>query len=180
MFIKPSHSLASFNEDIPIPRIVQHPEQLDCEGELPVVIGKTGKNIPEAQALEYVAGYAVSNDISSRSDPAYAGVVLQWCFSKGFDKFCPIGLMLVSPKVVGAADNLQFQTRLNGGERQNSNTNDMIFGVKMIIAFLGRGQTLEKGTVILTGTPDGVALGMPNPIYLKDGYGDDRGVEYRR
>jgi len=137
------------------------------------VIGKTGKNIPRENALDYVSGYATSNDVSARTwqrDPAYAGVVPQWCFSKGFDKYAPLGPMLVSPTVVGAADNLQLQTFVNGEERQNSNTNDLLFGVRDIISFLSQGTTLEKGTVIMTGTPAGVAMGMkPSPRYLNDG-----------
>lgn len=137
------------------------------------MIGKTGKNIPRENALDYVSGYATSNDVSARTwqrDPAYAGVVPQWCFSKGFDKYAPLGPMLVSPTVVGAADNLQLQTFVNGEERQNSNTNDLLFGVRDIISFLSQGTTLEKGTVIMTGTPAGVAMRMkPSPRYLNDG-----------
>jgi 2-keto-4-pentenoate hydratase/2-oxohepta-3-ene-1,7-dioic acid hydratase in catechol pathway len=123
--------------------------------------------------LSYVAGYAASNDVSARTwqrDPAYAGVVPQWCFSKGFDKFAPLGPMIVSPTVVGSADNLRLQTFVNGHVRQDSNTNDLLFGVRAIISFLSQGTTLEKGTVILTGTPAGVAMGMkPKPQYLEDG-----------
>lgn len=103
-------------------------------------------------------------------DPAYAGGVPQWCFSKGFDKFAPISPVLVSPAVVGAADKLRLQTFVNGEVRQDTNTDDLLFGVKRIINFLSQGTTLEKGTVILTGTPAGVAMGMkPAPVYLKDG-----------
>ena len=123
--------------------------------------------------MNYVAGYAASNDVSASTwqrDPAYAGVVPQWCFSKGFDKFAPLGPMIVSPIVVGAADNLRLQTFVNGHVRQDSNTNDLLFGARTIISFLSQGTTLEKGTVILTGTPAGVAMGMkPKPQYLEDG-----------
>lgn len=77
--------------------------------------------------------------------------------------------MLVSPKVAGAADNLQLKTWVNGELRQDTNTDDLLFGVRKIIAFLSQGTTLEKGTVILTGTPAGVAMGMKPPRYLKDG-----------
>jgi 2-keto-4-pentenoate hydratase/2-oxohepta-3-ene-1,7-dioic acid hydratase in catechol pathway len=188
LFIKPSTCIASSDEDIPIPKITQE-NQLDYEGELvsispqflenqlliyskAIIIGKTGKNISSNDALDYVAGYASSNDVSARTwqrDPAYAGVVPQWCFSKGFDKFAPLGPMIVSPAVVGAADNLRLQTFVNGHLRQESNTDDLLFGVRAIISFLSQGTTLEKGTVILTGTPAGVAMGMkPKPQYLKD------------
>lgn len=170
-FIKPRDSIASFDEDIPVPKIAQN-DQCDWEGELSIVIGKTGKDIKKEDALEYVAGYVVSNDVSARKwqrDPAYAGSVPQWGFSKGFDKWAPLGPMIVSPLVVGDAGNLSLQTSVDGVLRQDSNTSDLIFGVKEIIAFISQGTTLEKGTVIMTGTPSGVALGMENPPWLKHG-----------
>lgn len=137
-----------------------------------LVIGKTGKDISKDKALEHVAGYCASNDVSARAwqrDPKKAGGVPQWCFSKGFDKFAPLGPMLVSPSVVGAADDLILQTFVNGEERQNSNTNDLLFGVKEIVSFCSQGTTLQAGTVIMTGTPSGVAMGMAEPKYLNDG-----------
>lgn len=164
--------MASSYEDIPIPRLAQD-DQCDYEGELAVVIGQKGKNIPKEEVLDYVAGYVSSNDVSARKwqrDPAFAGGVPQWCFSKGFDKYAPLGPMLVSPKVVAAADNLSLQTFVNGEMRQSSNTNDLLFGVQEIVSFISQGTTLEEGTVIMTGTPAGVAMGMkPKPQYLKDG-----------
>ncbi|MAD86690.1 MAG: hypothetical protein CL912_27350 [Deltaproteobacteria bacterium] len=137
-----------------------------------VVIGKTGKNITPENALEYVAGFTPSNDISARTwqkDPAYAGGVPQWCFAKGFDKFAPIGPMLVAPSVVGAADNLRLQTFVNGELRQDTSTDDLLFNVRAIVSFLSQGSTLERGTVIMTGTPAGVAMGMTEPKWLENG-----------
>ena len=102
VFIKPSGAIADWGADIPIPKIVAQDDQLDYEGEMCIVIGKTGKDIPRERALEYVAGFASGNDVSARKwqrDPAFAGGVPQWCFSKGFDQWCPLGPMLVSPKV---------------------------------------------------------------------------------
>lgn len=120
-----------------------------------------------------MAGYVVSNDISARTwqrDPAYAGAVPQWDFSKGFDKYAPLGPMLVSPGVVGEASNLRLQTWVNDELRQDSDTGDLLFGVKQIISFISQGTTLQQGTVIMTGTPAGVAMGMkPKPKYLNDG-----------
>lgn len=171
IFIKPRTSVASFNEDIAIPRLAQD-DQLDYEGELCIVIGKTGKDIPAADALSHVAGYVSSNDVSARKwqrDPAFAGGVPQWCFSKGFDKFAPLGPMLVSPKLVGNAGSLRLQTWVNGELRQDTSTSDLLFGVEKIVAFVSQGTTLEKGTVIMTGTPAGVAMGMKEPTWLKDG-----------
>lgn len=172
IFIKPRACIAAFNADIPVPKIAQH-EQCDYEGELAIVIGKTGKDITAADALDYVFGYVASNDISARTwqkDPAFAGGVPQWCFSKGFDQYGPLGPMIVSPKVVGDAGSLDLKTWVNGELRQSSNTSDLLFGVRDIVAFVSQGTTLEQGTVIMTGTPAGVAMGMkPEPRWLKDG-----------
>ncbi|KAK3402697.1 hypothetical protein B0T20DRAFT_342492 [Sordaria brevicollis] len=171
IFIKPRTAVAGFNEDIPIPKLAQD-DQLDYEGELCIVIGKTGKDIPKSEALQHIAGFVSSNDVSARKwqrDPAYAGGVPQWCFSKGFDKFAPLGPVLVSPKVVGNAGNLRLRTFVNGELRQDTNTSDLLFNTEDIVAFVSQGTTLEAGTVIMTGTPAGVAMGMKEPKWLKDG-----------
>lgn len=147
-------------------------EQLDYEGELGIVIGKTGKDIPKDQALSFIAGFIASNDVSARKwqrDPAYAGGVPQWCFSKGFDKFAPLGPMIVSPNVVGNAGDLRLQTFVNGDLRQDTSTNDLLFNTEAIVSFISQGTTLEAGTVIMTGTPAGVAMGMKEPLWLKNG-----------
>jgi len=136
------------------------------------VIGKTGRDIPKESALDHIAGYCVSNDVSARAwqrDPDKAGVVPQWCFSKGFDKFAPLGPVLVSPALVGNASDLHLRTFVNGEERQRTSTSDLIFGVEDIITFCSQGTTLEAGTIIMTGTPSGVAMGMKPPKYLTDG-----------
>ncbi|KAF7547304.1 hypothetical protein G7046_g9041 [Stylonectria norvegica] len=181
VFTKSPNAVASYNEDIPIPKLAQ--DQLDYEGELAIVVGKTGKNIRKGEvgpysavsheALDYIAGFVVSNDVSARKwqrDPRFAGPVPQWDCSKGFDKYAPLGPILVSPKVLGAADDLSIQMWVNGELRQNSNTSDLLFGVKEIVAFISQGTTLDKGTIIMTGTPAGVAMGMkPEPKYLSNG-----------
>ncbi|KAH8707132.1 hypothetical protein GQ44DRAFT_691629 [Phaeosphaeriaceae sp. PMI808] len=172
LFIKHNNSIAGWNEDVPVPKVTQD-EQCDYEGELSIVIGKTGRNIPKEDALSYVAGYVSSNDVSSRKwqrDPGYAGNVPQWCFSKGFDKYAPVGPMMVSPSVVGAADSLQLRTWVNGEERQNSNTSDLLYDVPTIISFLSQGTTLERGTLIMTGTPSGVGIAKTGtPRWLRHG-----------
>lgn len=114
----------------------------------------------------------VSNDVSARKwqrDPAYAGSVPQWCFSKGFDKWAPLGPMIVSPALVGSADSLRIQTFVDGECMQDSNTSDLIYNVERIIEFISQGTTLEQGTVIMTGTPSGVAMGRSPSPWLKDG-----------
>ncbi|KAH8881450.1 hypothetical protein GQ53DRAFT_888132 [Thozetella sp. PMI_491] len=171
VFIKPSTSVAGYEEDVPVPKIAQD-GTMDYEGELALVIGKAGKNIPKSEALSYVAGYLVSNDVSARAwqrDPKKAGGVPQWCFAKGFDKFAPLSPLLVSPALVGNASTLQLQTFVNGEERQNETTGDLLFGVEEIVSFCSQGTTLEAGSLILTGTPSGVAMGMKEPKYLQDG-----------
>ncbi|KAJ6440030.1 fumarylacetoacetate hydrolase domain-containing protein [Purpureocillium lavendulum] len=171
VFIKPNTCVAGFNEDVPIPQIAQD-GTVDYEGELAIVIGKVGRNITKESALGHIAGYCASNDVSARAwqrDPEKAGVVPQWCFSKGFDKFAPLGPVLVSPSLLGNASNLHLRTLVNGEERQNTSTNDLIFDVETIVSFCSQGTTLEAGTVILTGTPSGVAMGMKPPKYLNDG-----------
>ncbi|KAF9894107.1 hypothetical protein FE257_009080 [Aspergillus nanangensis] len=171
IFIKPRGAVASYNEDIPIPTLAQT-DQLDYEGELCIVIGKTGKDIPASEALNYVAGFVAANDVSARKwqrDPKFAGGVPQWCFSKGFDKFAPLSPMIVSPRVVGNAASLRLQTLVNGEVRQDTNTSDLLFKTEALVAFISQGTTLEAGTVIMTGTPAGVAMGMKEPLWLKDG-----------
>ncbi|KAJ4179799.1 hypothetical protein NW755_012195 [Fusarium falciforme] len=171
VFVKPATCVTGFNDDVPIPKIAQD-GTVDYEGELGIVIGKTGKNIPKESALSHIAGYVVSNDVSARAwqrDPKKAGGVPQWCFSKGFDKFAPLGPLLVSPAVVGNASTLNLRTTVNGEERQNSDTGDLLFGVEEIVSFISQGTTIEAGTVVLTGTPSGVAMGMKEPKYLNDG-----------
>ncbi|KAJ0159145.1 Fumarylacetoacetate hydrolase domain-containing protein 2 [Colletotrichum tanaceti] len=171
VFIKPATSVAAWNEDVPIPKVAQD-GTVDYEGELAFVIGKTGKDIPKERALEHVAGYLAANDVSARAwqrDPAKAGGVPQWCFSKGFDKFAPLSPVLVSPAVVGAGGGLTLQTFVNGEERQNESTGDLLFGVEDVVSFISQGTTLEAGTVVLTGTPSGVGMGMKPTGYLKDG-----------
>ncbi|ANB14626.1 Fmp41p [Sugiyamaella lignohabitans] len=169
IFYKPNFAVADHGEDIPIPKISQE-NQLDYEGELCVVIGKTGKDIKEEDALSYVAGYTAGNDVSARTwqrDPKYAGGVPQWGFSKSFDKYAPLGPVLVSTSEIQNPGTLELKTLVNGEVRQHTNTDDLLFNVAKIIAFISQGTTLEKGTVIMTGTPSGVAMGMkPTPKYL--------------
>lgn len=181
IFYKPSHSVADYGESIPIIKIAQE-NQLDYEGELCVVIGRDGKDIPESDALSYVAGYLAGNDLSARTwqtNPKFAGSVPQWSFAKSFDKFAPLGPCVVSTAVISDPGTLELKTRVNGEIRQYANTDDLLFNVQKIISFISQGTTLAKGTVIMTGTPGGVALGMkPEPKYLKNG--DKVEIEIRK
>ncbi|VBB84483.1 Putative Fumarylacetoacetate hydrolase [Podospora comata] len=167
LFTKPADALAGPNEDIPV-----HPDaqsMLDYEGELTVVVGKDAKNVPETDALKYVLGYTVGNDISARyfQLPETSGG--QFCYAKSFDKFCPIGPCIVSPSLIPDPQKLQLVTKVNGQVRQQTETSDMIFSVAKIISHLSRGRTLRRGTVIQTGTPSGVGLFMEPKGFLKNG-----------
>lgn len=137
-----------------------------------IVIGKDGKDITEENALNYVAGYTVGNDVSARDwqrEAGKAGPVPQWTFSKSFDKYAPLGPCIVATQVLGEADTLPLRTLVNGEVRQSSNTSDLCFGVRQLVAFCSQGQTLERGTLIMTGTPGGVGLFMKPQAFLKDG-----------
>jgi 2-keto-4-pentenoate hydratase/2-oxohepta-3-ene-1,7-dioic acid hydratase in catechol pathway len=137
-----------------------------------VVIGKDAKNVSEDEALDYVAGYVSGNDVSCRDwqmEKDKAGMMPQWSFSKGFDKYAPLGPAIVSTKILRDASGLSLNTIVNGEVRQSTNTSDLCFGVKKLVSFLSTGQTLEKGSLIMTGTPGGVGIGYKPPKYLKDG-----------
>jgi transcription initiation factor TFIIH subunit 2 len=142
---------------------------LDYEGELTVVMGKDAKNVREAEALQYVLGYTVGNDVSARNFQLPDTSGGQFCYAKSFDGFAPVGPCIAAPGVVGDPQKLRLVTRVNGEVRQETETSDMIFSVARIIAHLSRGTTLRKGTVIQTGTPSGVGLFMEPKGFLQDG-----------
>ncbi|CAJ0904408.1 906_t:CDS:2, partial [Entrophospora sp. SA101] len=160
LFIKPSTSLQNPNDKILVPSLANN-NQTDYEAELAVVLNKDCKNVDVENALNYVLGYTCANDVSARK---WQGKMLgsgQWCFSKGFDTFCPIGPVLVSPKLIKNPNSLGIRTIINGKVLQNSNTKDKL------ISFLSKGTTLQKGSMILTGTPEGVGFTKNPPIFLQ-------------
>ena len=135
----------------------------DYEGELTVLIGKDCKNVSEADAIDYVAGYMSGNDVSCRDwqmEKDKAGMMPQWSFSKSFDKYAPLGPCIASTKLLGDASGLRMQTRVNGEGRQDTNTSDLCFNVRQLVSFLSQGQTLQAGSCIMTGTPGGVGIGQ--------------------
>jgi len=167
VFTKPADALAGPYDDIPIHRDAQ--SQLDYEGELSVIIGKDAKNVSESDALDYVLGYTVGNDVSARNFQIPASVSgNQFGYAKSFDKFAPIGPSVLLAKGVDP-HKLRYTTKVNGEKRQETGTDDMIWSVAKIIAHLSRGTTLRKGTVIMTGTPSGVGLFMEPKGFLKNG-----------
>ncbi|KAF5544630.1 fumarylacetoacetate hydrolase [Fusarium mexicanum] len=171
IFFKPSTTIHDHGVNVVIPKVAQD-DQADYEGELVVVIGKDAKNVKESEALDYVAAYTAGNDISSRKwqrDPNLAGGVPQWGFSKGFDTFAPLGPALISSSVITAPEKLHLQTIVDKDIRQDAGLDDLVFSIPRLIAHLSSGTTLQKGSVIMTGTPGGVGAGLQPPKYLVPG-----------
>ena len=143
-------------------------EEVDYEAELVFVMGKSGRNIPAAEALSYVAGYACGHDVSARDYQIRRGGS-QWSIGKTWDTFAPMGPVLVTADEGLDPHNLPIRCVLNGEVMQNSNTSQFIFGVPEVIAYLSRVMTLEIGDVIFTGTPPGVGFARKPPVFMKAG-----------
>ena len=174
IFIKPRTTLCGTNSDIRCPNFVK---QLDYEIELAVIIGKTCKNIDETSAKNYVFGYMVFNDVSARDIQMQDK---QFTRGKSFDTFAPCGPWITTSDEVTEPENLQMTTMVNGQIRQNSSTNNMFINISSILSKLSKVMTLEKGDVITTGTPEGVALNNPDIPFLKDGDMIDMEIEKLR
>lgn len=140
--------------------------QIDWEVELAVVIGSPARHVPEERALDVIAGYTVSNDVSARDLQRSDG---QFVRAKSYDTFCPVGPWIVTVDELGAADDLEIGLRLNGEILQQSRTSQLVFGVAEIIAFCSRVATLNPGDLILTGTPHGTGFGLDPQRYLSPG-----------
>jgi ureidoglycolate lyase len=165
VFAKWTSAVCGPDDDIEIPR---DSVKTDWEVELGVVIGRACKHVDEAEALDYVAGYCVVNDVSEREWQIERGG--QWDKGKGFDTFGPIGPWLVTRDEVADPQQLDLWLEVDGHRYQNGNTRTMIFGVAKVIAYLSRCMSLQPGDVISTGTPPGVGMGVkPSPVYLKPG-----------
>ena len=164
-FSKFTSSVCGPYDDIVWPMSVT--KEVDYEVELGVVIGKRARDVAEKDALDYVMGYTVVNDVSAR-DLQFLGA-RQWDRSKSLDTFCPWGPYIVTRDEIPDPHVLQVRTILNGKEMQNSNTKNLIFNVPKIIAYLSQGTTLLPGDLIPTGTPGGVGFRRTPPVFLKDG-----------
>ena len=167
LFMKGTNALQNPGDPILIPRFLPS-EEVDYECELAVVIKHACKNVSRAQALDHVLGYTCANDVSARDWQIKWGGS-QWCRGKTFDTFAPMGPCLVSADEIPNPNALAICTILNGRTVQESNTSDMIFDVPAIIEFLSGSTTLLPGTVILTGTPQGVGMARKPPLWLKPG-----------
>jgi 2-keto-4-pentenoate hydratase/2-oxohepta-3-ene-1,7-dioic acid hydratase in catechol pathway len=159
LFNKYNNALAAHNCTIKLPpRDVAY--KFDYETELLIVMGKKARNVSEADALKYVAGYCTSHDFSAR-DLQWETPNVQWMIGKTLDSFGPIGPYFVSADLVGDPNNLKIETHVNGEERQSSNTSFMIFNPQKLIAYITKMWTLEPGDIIWSGTPQGVIYGYP-------------------
>lgn len=168
LFVKGINTLHHPDKPILIPQQLPSNE-VDYECELAVVIGRAAKNVRREDALNYVLGYTCANDVSARDHQLKLGGG-QWCRGKFFDTFAPLGPRLVTADEIPNPQSLRIATRLNGELVQNSNTADMIFDVATIIEYLSGSTTLPPGTVILTGTPQGVGMAAkPSPRWLRPG-----------
>ena len=165
LFMRGTYCIVGPNDDIIIPR---GSKKTDWEVELGIVIGRNGKYISEADALDYVAGYCTINDVSERTFQVEG--TGQWVKGKACDTFGPIGPWLVTKDEVPDPQNLDLWLEVDGKRYQNGNTRTMIFGVASLVSFLSKFFTLRAGDVIATGTPPGVGMGIkPEPVFLKPG-----------
>ena len=165
VFMKATTSICGPNDTVMLPR---GSKKGDWEVELAFVIGRKAQNVTEADALNFVAGYTVCNDVSEREWQLEHGG--QWVKGKSFDTFAPIGPWLVTGDEIRDPQNLAMWLDLNGKRMQTGNTNTMIFGVRKLVSYLSYCMTLLPGDVVTTGTPPGVGLGVkPNPVFLKAG-----------
>lgn len=174
LFNKFNNSLTGNNSDIIIPKVTN---QLDYEVELGIVIGETIKNVSKEKALENVFGYFVANDLSARDLQFKTN---QWLLGKTCDGFCPIGPYLVTKDEIENPNKLTLKTTVNGTIRQNSNTSDMIFNCDEIVSYISQYMTLKPGDIILTGTPEGVVLGLPEKDRVYINPGDEITVEIEK
>ena len=163
IFIKPRTTLCGTDSDIMCPNFIK---QLDYEIELAVIIGKTCKNVDESESKDYIFGYMVFNDVSARDIQMRDK---QFTRGKSFDTFAPCGPWITSADEVTNPQDLQLVTKINGQNRQDSSTKNMFIKIPSIISELSNVMTLEKGDIIVTGTPDGVAMNNPSTPFLKNG-----------
>jgi 2-keto-4-pentenoate hydratase/2-oxohepta-3-ene-1,7-dioic acid hydratase in catechol pathway len=166
LFSKFNNTLSAHKRAIRLP--VEVATKFDYETELVIVMGKRAKNVNEADALSYVAGYCTGNDFSARDLQLDRGG--QWMIGKTLDQFAPLGPYLVTADQINP-DKLKIDCKVNGETRQSSNTDDFIFNTAQIVSYISRHMTLEPGDIIFTGTPEGVILGHPKDkqVWLKAG-----------
>lgn len=172
IFMKATSAIVGPHDDVIIPR---GSEKTDWEVELGVVIGKTAKYVSEADAMDYVAGYCVSHDVSERAFQTERQG--QWTKGKSCDTFGPVGPWLVTKDEVADPQNLGMWLKVNGETMQNGSSKTMVYGVAHVVSYLSQFMSLHPGDIISTGTPPGVGLGMKPPRFLKAGDVVELGIE---
>lgn len=172
IFMKATSAICGPNDDVLIPR---GSEKTDWEVELGVIIGKTAKYVSEDEALDYVAGYAVSHDVSERAFQTERSG--QWTKGKSCDTFGPTGPYLVTKDEVADPQNLKMWLKVNGETMQDGTSATMVYNVKFLVSYLSQFMSLHPGDIISTGTPPGVGMGMKPPRYLRDGDVVELGIE---
>jgi ureidoglycolate lyase len=172
LFMKATSSICGPDDGIVIPK---NSEKTDWEVELGVVIGREARYVSEADALDYVAGYCVINDLSERAFQLEG--TGQWVKGKSADTFGPIGPWLVTKDEVPDPQNLSMWLEVDGHRYQNGSTKTMVYGVAHLVSYLSKFMSLQPGDIISTGTPPGVGLGQKPPVYLKPGQVVTLGIE---
>lgn len=171
LFMKSTSALSGPNDPIILPN---GSKNTDWEVELGVIIGKKAKHVSEEDALSYVAGYCIVNDVTERE---LQKATSQWVKSKSCDSFAPVGPWLVTADDIEMPQKLRLWLKLNGNIMQDSNTADMVFSVATLISHLSRDITLQVGDIICTGTPSGIGKGMKPPTFLKAGDVVELGID---
>ena len=172
IFMKATSAIVGPNDNVQIPR---GSLKTDWEVELAVIIGKTAKYVSEDEALDYVAGYAVSDDVSERAFQTERSG--QWTKGKSCDTFGPIGPWLVTTDEIPDPQNLKMWLTVNGQKMQDGTSATMVYGVKYLVSYLSQFMSLRPGDVISTGTPPGVGMGLKPPRFLVDGDVVELGIE---
>ncbi|ADQ13673.1 fumarylacetoacetate hydrolase family protein [Halanaerobium hydrogeniformans] len=162
IFIKATNSLTGPDSEIILPKLA--PDEVDYEAELAVIIAKEAKNVEAVSSQDYILGYSCANDVSARDCQIRKDK--QWARAKSFDTFCPLGPVIETEL---EADNCKISSILNGEVMQQSNTSYMIFSIDWLISYLSHNMTLKPGTVILTGTPEGVGFAREEAVFLREG-----------
>jgi len=166
LFMKNLPAAIGHEQTVHIPKVCE--DEVDYEGELVVVIKKLARDVPKEQALDYVLGYTIGLDVSARIWQEKKGGS-QWCRGKSFDTFAPLGPVLVTADEIPNPQDLGIRTYLNNQQVQNGHTSNMIFDIATLVSFLSQDTTLVPGTVIMTGTPEGVGWARKPKLTLKPG-----------
>jgi 2,4-diketo-3-deoxy-L-fuconate hydrolase len=172
IFFKSTTAICGSNDDLNIPK---NSKKTDWEVELAVIIGKKASYVDEAEALNYIAGYCLHNDLSEREFQLERNG--QWVKGKSCDTFAPLGPFMATQDEIPDINNLRLWLTVNGKMMQNGNTANFIFKIPFLVSYISQFMTLLPGDVISTGTPAGVGLGMNPPVYLKDGDVMELGID---